>query len=177
MRGMCAAFISRGRWSAAFVLTIMAFSYTFGANPPIDFPRLLLFDTQQFAKDGVTRAYIFEDSEINALSAIVSNVWQSSMKYSGTAGVATLPSPPTNYLRIAALGLDAIASNKARLSSITQLLDVKLSPAIAAKALREQAQAFRDADDNSMAFVIIEQVTTPWAYRDRWWNEVQRMAA
>ncbi len=144
----------------------MSFSYQFGANPAIDYPRLLISDTQELN-------HIFEDSEINAAYQINAAQFQSSMFFSPPAG-RNLPSQPIAYLRCAALLLDALAANKSRLSSITQLLDVKLSPQFAAKALRDQAQAYRDVDDNSGAFMIIEQVPTVWAFYDRFWNQQQR---
>lgn len=109
-------------------------------------------------------------------TAIQALTWQSSMFYSGTLGQATLPSPPLSYRRIAATLLDSLASNAARLSQITQLLDVKLAPGVAAKALRDQAQCFRDEDDAG-AFVIIEQVVDTWSFKQRWWATVQRQIA
>lgn len=156
----------------------MSFSYNFGANPPIDYPRLLISDTQQFAADGVTPIYVFEDAEITAATNIELAVWQSPQRYSAGGGTNTLAGTNiTPWRRIAATLLDSIAANKARLASITQLLDVKLSPQFAAKALREQAQALRDADDNSGAFVIIEQVNNQFAFRERFWKTIQRQGA
>ena len=146
----------------------MAFSYQFGANPTIDYVRLLISDTQELN-------HIFEDSEINAAYQINAAQFQRSMFYSPPAG-RNLPSQPISYLRCAALLLDALAANKSRLSSITQLLDVKLSPNVAAKSLREQAQSYRDVDDNSGAFMIIEQCPTVWAFYDRFWNQQQRQS-
>jgi hypothetical protein len=144
----------------------MAFSYQFGANPQIDYPRLLISDTQE-------TNHIFEDSEILMAYNIQASFFQSSMFYSPPAG-QTVPLSPVSYLRIAALLLDSLAANKSRLSSITQLLDVHLSPNVAAKSLRDQAQAYRDTDDNSGAFVIIEQCSTTWSFQDRYFNQVQR---
>ena len=155
----------------------MSFSYQLGANPPIDYPRLLISDTQQFAPDGITPIYIFEDQEITSFANIVSNVWQSSMFWSGPSGVQTLPSNPVNYLRIAALALDSLAANKSRLASIKQMLDVKLDASDAAIQLRTQAQEYREIDDDSMAFVIIEQCPTYWSFVDRFWKQWQRVAA
>lgn len=153
----------------------MSFSYQFGANPTIDYPRMLISDTQQFAADGTTRIYIFEDSEISSAQVIVTLPFQSSMFYSGTAG-ANLPASPTNYLRCAALLLNSIAANKSRLASIKQLLDVKLDSTDAAEQMRETAQMYLDMDDNSGAFFIAEQVNTVWAFKDRFWSQVQRQS-
>lgn len=144
----------------------MSFSYQAGNNPTIDYVRLLISDTQKLN-------HIFEDSEIMAAYQINAAQFQSSMFFSPPGG-RNLPSQPVSYLRTAALLLDSLAANKSRLSSITQLLDVKLNPNMAAKALRDQAQTYRDVDDNSGAFFIIEQCPTTWAFYDRFWNQVQR---
>lgn len=148
----------------------MGFSYQGGANPAIDYPRLLISDTDP-------TSFIFHDSEIQAVANIEMGAWQSGQFYDGIQGTARLPSLPIPYRRIAATLLDALASNKSRLASVTQLLDVKLSPNLAAVSLRDQAQAYRDADDNSGAFVIIEQVNGPGSFRDRFWRTVQRANA
>ncbi len=160
----------------------MSFSYGPVANPPtlnpgIDFPRALVGDTQQFAADGVTPAYIFEDQEIQAFAQIVASVWQSSQFYSGAAGQATLPASPVNYLRIAAHMLLALASSKARLASVKQILDVKLDSSDAAIQLRATAQSYLDLDDNSGAFVVIEMVQrNPFSFRDRFLSQIQRQS-
>lgn len=156
----------------------MSFSYQFGANPPIDYPRLLISDTQQFGADGTTKIYAFEDSEIMAATTIETSVFQSAQFYSGQGGLTSFANQAVvPWRRIAATLLDSLAANKARLSAVTELLDVKLAPGIAAKALREQAQALRDADDNSGSFAIIEQVGNQFSFRDRFWKTVQRQGA
>jgi hypothetical protein len=145
-------------------------------NPPIDYVRGLIADTQQFAPDGVTSAYIFSDQEITMFTQMQSAfAFQSSMFYSPPAGLP-LPSSPSNYLRIAATMLRSIASNKARLASIQQLLDVKLDASKAQVALEAQAQAYIDMDDNSGAFAIVEQCNDYFSYRDRFWKQVQRQS-
>ena len=145
-------------------------------NPPIDYVRGLIADTQEFAANGTTPAYIFSDQEITMFTQMQQAFgWQSSMFYSPPAG-QFLPSAPSNYLRIAATMLRSIASNKARLASIQQLLDVKLDPSKAAKALNDQAQAYLDMDDNSGAVAIIEQCNDYFSYRDRFWKQVQRQS-
>ncbi len=159
----------------------MSFSYGLGlnppvANPPIDYPRLLVSDTTEFAANGTTRVYIFEDAEILAAAAINSATWLSMQFYSGPGG-AYFPTSPVNYLRTAAILLDSLAANRARLSSIKQVLDIKLDPALAAKNLKDQAQDYRDADDNSGAIIIAEQVNTQYAFQDRWWKQIQRQMA
>ncbi len=161
----------------------MATDFTYGPaqsppiiNPPIDYVRGLIADTQEFAADGTTPVFIFSDTEINMFTQMQQAfAFQSSMFYSPPAG-QTLPSAPSNYLRTAATMLRAIASNKARLSSIQQLLDVKLDPSKAATALNDQAKAYLDMDDNSGAFAIIEQCNDYFSFRDRFWKQVQRQS-
>jgi hypothetical protein len=70
-----------------------------------------------------------------------------------------------------------MASNKAYLASVQQLLDVKLDPAKASNALRAMAKEYLEMDDNSGAFMIIEQVNDQWSFRDRFWKAWQRQAA
>lgn len=164
------------RRAALVFLGIMAtgtFSYNFGANPPIDYVRLLISDTQQFAADGTTPIYIFADQEIQSFTALQATIFQSGMFYSGPAG-AYIPSTPVSYLRVAALALDSLAANKARLASIKKLLDVQLDSSDAAIQLRATAEEYRTVDDNAGAFAIIEQVNDYWSFSDRFWKQVQR---
>ena len=148
----------------------VSFSYQYGANPPIDYPRLLVSDT-------LATNHIFEDQEILAATNITANIWQSAQFYTPPSGVQTLPTTPVSYYRIAGLLLQSIASNKARLASVTQILDVKLDPSKAAKALQDQAKAYFDMDDNSGAFVLIEQVNNNFSFYDRFWKQIQRQTA
>lgn len=143
----------------------MSFSYQYGANPSIDYVRLLVSDT-------VDSGHIFEDAEITSAAAICRAQFQSSQRYSGSAG-ANLPSTPVAYLRVAALLLDILATNKARLA-VTRLLDTELDFATVSKSLREQAKAYRETDDNAGAFVIIEQCNTGFTFRDRFLKQIQR---
>lgn len=155
----------------------MSFSYNFcdGTNDAIDFPRILVSDTQEFQADGVTRAYVFENSEITGVTRLVARVWQSGQFYSMQGGLTSLANPNViPYYRIAATLLDSLASNSARLSGVVQLLDVKLSLKDAALALRNQAEQYRDMEDNNGAFAIIEQVNNQFSFRDRFWKTVQR---
>lgn len=146
----------------------MSFSYAYGANPSIDYIRLLVADTTDLN-------HVFEDQEIVAATNIQNSTFQSGQFYSGVGG-ATLPTTATSYLRVAALLLDSLASNKARLSGITQLLDVHMDPSKAAKSLSDQAKNYREVDDNSGAMMIIERVSDDFSFRDRWWKEVQRQS-
>lgn len=144
------------------------FSYQYGLHPEIDYPRLLISDTQ-------AENHIFEDSEIQAATALQACQFQSGMFYSWPAG-RNLPNTPVSYLRVAAILLDALAANKSRLSSVTALLDVQLAPDKAAVALRDQAKQYRELDDDAGAFVIIEQCNNFWSMRDRFWKQVQRQS-
>ena len=69
----------------------------------------------------------------------------------------------------------ALASNQARISLISQQLDTKLNPG-AVKDMQAQAAALREADDNSGAFVIIEQVNDGFSFIDRYWKTYQRQS-
>lgn len=154
------------------------------ANPPIDYPRLLVSDTQQFAADGATPIYIFSDQEIAGMETIVQGQFQSGMFFSTPGGPpgggclgANLPAQPIPYYRIAGMLLSSLAANKARLASVVKLLDVTLAPDKAAKALMDQAKAYFDQDDSSGAFMIIEQVNDSFSFRDRYWKQWLRQGA
>ncbi len=153
----------------------MGFTYGFGTNPQIDYIRLLIADTVESTGSPAVRAYIFDDQEILMAYNIQSSTFQSGMFYTGNGTGATIPGPPpTTYWRAAAVLLDALSSSKSRLASLVQVLDVKLDPSKTAKTLRDQADHYRGVDDNSGAFVIIEQVRDPWTFRERFWKEIQR---
>lgn len=162
---------SQGPWR----FCLMSFTYNFGANPPIDYPRFLCRDTVEFLPNG-NRAYAFEDSEITMATNIVAAVWQSSMFFSGTAGVTPLSSPPTPWRRIGAMLLNGLASSSSKLSMITQILDVHMDASKAAEQLRADATELLRQDDEDGSLVIIEQVNDSFSFRDRWWNQWQRQA-
>lgn len=154
----------------------MSWTYDF-SYPQVAYPRLLIADT-----DPATP--IFSDEEILASEQIVLGQFQSAQFYSTPSGAtgggalgAYLPQQPIPYYRVAAILLNSIAANKARLASVMKLLDVTLDPSKAAKALQDQAKAYLDLDDNSGAFMIIEQVNDQWSFRDRWWKQWQRQSA
>jgi len=143
----------------------MSFTYTPGTS--IFYVRLLIPDTNSASP-------IFQDEEITGFMAINQMTWQSSMYNAWQSGRIQLPQTPSNFLRAAALALNSLAGDVARLAAVVGLLDVKLNPAASAAALKAQAQAYLDMDDNSGAFAIYEQVTTVWAFRDRWLAMLQR---
>ncbi len=142
-------------------------TYNNGANPVIDFPRLLMRDTNMASP-------VFTDGEILAGYQIIGSVFQSGQYFSGPGG-RNLPINPVNYLRVAGLLLNSVAANQAQTLLVQQLLDVKLQDiAKAVAAVQAVAQRYLDMDDNSGAFFIAEQVNTGWAFIDRYWLQVQR---
>lgn len=147
----------------------MSFTYQLGANPAVDYPRLLISDTQ-FTN------HIFEDEEISAATLIQASFVQSAQFYSSPESRA-IPASPVSYLRVAALLLDSLAANKARLASVKQLLDVRLDSSDAAIQLRAAAAEYRQVDDDAGAFMIIEQVNNQWSFSQRFWNQVMRQSA
>ena len=161
-----------------FMLYTGTFTYQGGANPPIDYPRILVADTVQFSPVyGSTPIFAFWDEEIEAATQIEMAVWQSGQFWSGRAGVASFQnSSVVPWRRIAATLIDALAANQARIGLISQQLDTKLNPG-AVKDMQAQAAALRLADDNSGAFAIIEQVNDGWSFIDRYWKTIQRESA
>lgn len=150
----------------------MSFTYQFGANPPIDFPRFLASDRVEFDANQ-SRVYAFEDQEIVMATTIEASVWMSPQFFSPPSGRATVANPPYSWRRIAANLLDSLAADQARLSIIAKLLDVTINPQ-ATKAMQAQAAYLRRVDDESGAFVIIEQVNDVFSFRDRFWKQIQR---
>lgn len=137
-----------------------------GTQDDIDRVRVLIPDTDN------TRL-VFSDNEILAFYAIQASTFQTGMRYQYPAG-ASLPSTPVSYFRVAAIALDVLASNNAKLAAIQQVLDIKLGFASAHDALAARAAAYREIDDNSAAFAIAEQTSTQWAFIDRFWRQWQR---
>ena len=150
------------------------FSYQFGANPPIDIPRCMISDTQQFLPDGVTPGYVFADQEIQMITQMIAAPFQSAQFYTPPAGQYLPQGVIMPWYRIAAALLDCMVANKAKLASIKQILDVKLDSSDAANWLKQQAAAYRQVDDESGAIFIIEQVNNDWTLAQRYWNQVAR---
>lgn len=147
-----------------------------GTNIPGDFVRVLIPDTggnTNLPNNG----FIFSDQEILAFININQfQGWQSSMFWSFYAG-RFLPKYPANFFRAAALALNSIAGNQARLLAIASLLDVKLQNVQqVVAAIQATAQRYLDMDDNSGAFAIAEQVQTTWNFINRYWSQVQRQS-
>ena len=149
----------------------MAFSYDFVTYPELSRVRLLIADTD------ATKP-IFNDDEINQFIYMTSSqaIYASSMA-APTGNVGPVPVQVYSFYRAAAAALDSIAGSRARLASVTQLLDVKLDPSKAAKALHDQAQAWRDLEDNMGHFAIAEQVNDQFGARERVWKQFLRLEA
>jgi hypothetical protein len=148
----------------------VSFSYQFGANPPIDYPRFLVADTVEFGPDGITPVYIFQDSEIEMAAQIeqimvIAPGGGGQQTYTGTA----------SYRFQAATLLETIASNKARLASAMKVLDISIDTTKAAAALCEQAKALRAAEQNSGAFAFVEWVPDQFSARERLWKQMVRL--
>jgi hypothetical protein len=147
----------------------MAFSY----DPSSDLGkvRLLVADTDPSNP-------IFSDAEITAAMTMNSTsfLYVSAQAQPSGLGVAT-PFGGTSLYRAAAVLLKSIASNKARLAAITQLLDVKLSPKEAATALRDLAADYLEMENTSGAFAIAEMIPDQFAARERMRNQILRLYA
>lgn len=74
----------------------------------------------------------------------------------------------------AASALDCIATSHVLVMKVIRLLDLTTDGAKVAVALRTQAQALREEDDQDGSFDIAEQVLDPFSARDRLWKEWQR---
>ena len=153
------------------------YTYDFDSAPQISYVRLLIPDSE-FIPNTSPPVMIFSDQEIDAFFQIQRlSGFQSSMFFSGAQG-RFLPNQPVSYYRVAALALDTLANNKAKLGGVLKLLDVTLQRIKEiSDALRDGAKSYRDLDDNSGALMIIEQTNTDWSFRDRWWKQFQRQAA
>jgi len=143
----------------------MPATYQFGANPPIDYPRMLIADTGP--------NFIFQDSEIQAASNIIPVFVITPNGGFGQTQQANLF--PPSYYRIAAILLDSLASNKARLANTLKLLDINTDTSKAAQELRATAKEFRDIEDNSGAFAIVEMVPNNYAAYERVWKQLLRL--
>lgn len=157
-----------------YMAYVGTFTYQGGANPAIDYPRMLVSDTVQFDANS-NPIFAFYDEEIQSATNIEMAVWQSGMFWSGPTGLTNLPNTPIPWRRIAATLIDCLASNQARIAIISSQLDTKLNPG-AVKDMMAQAAALREADDNAGSFAIIEQVNDWWSFTSRYWKTVQRQS-
>lgn len=149
----------------------MSFTYAFDGtnvgNPAIANVRLLVADTDPVAP-------IFSDEEILGAYTVQQNQLMPQVIGGWPGGQpAAFPAPPVSPLRVAALLMRALASSQSRMQSVVKLLDVSLSP-LTAKDMRQQADDWIKQDDEGCGFVVIEQCTTSFAFRDRWFSQWQR---
>jgi hypothetical protein len=147
----------------------MSFTYDPTSQTPFTIVRLLIPDTD------ATKP-IYNDAEINIFLYVTSSQGlyvsgQAGNYLNGAGSLAQVQSP----LFAAALALDSIASNKARLAAISQILDVKLGHDAAAAALHTQAEAYRNLERNSGAFAIAERVVDQFSARERLLSQYRRM--
>lgn len=152
----------------------MAAIYTYDllTNPRVSYIRLLIPDTQLLPNVSPPQM-IFSDQEIEAFYNIQQATAQSGMFFSGLQ-YRNLPALPVSLFRVAAIALDTLANNKAKLGNVVRILDVNLDWKSASMMLREGAKNYREIDDNSGAMMIIEQTPTDWAFQTRWLNQFQR---
>lgn len=141
----------------------MGATYNFGNNPQIDYPRLMVGDTD-------TTKPIFDDLEVLAAYQI-----DLAICFPAVATLVSQSYGTPSYRRAAAVLLDALAANKARLSSALEVLDIKLDASKAAQELRKQAQALRDTEANSGIFAIAEQYLDQFSGRERIWRQLLRL--
>ncbi len=144
----------------------MAFTYQFGANPQIDYPRMMIFDTDSAHP-------IFQDSEIMAAYNIVSVFVITPNTGSGQRPQGNFT--PPSYYRVAAILCDMLAANRTRLAGAVKVLDVQTDLSKAADAYRAMAKQYRDTEDNSGAFAIVEMVPNNYAAYERVFKQLLRL--
>lgn len=148
-------------------------SFTYDLATPSGQVRLLIADTD-------STAYIFSDAEVQASLDMTGS---GSFYVSGQAAQtgANIQSPPIplvySVYRAAGVLLRSLASNKSRLASVAELLDVKLSISSAATALKAQAQDYDDYEANRGQFMVAEWVNDSFSARERWTKTLLRQQA
>jgi hypothetical protein len=134
-----------------------------GSNPQIDYPRLIIADTDA-AKP------VFQDEEILSMYQI-DQIFI--FTPNGQGAVTTFSQ--SSYRRVAAGLLESLAANRARLANTLKVLDVEVDTRQAAKDLRETAKQLRDVDENSGAFAIVESCPDVFTTRERVNKMFQRL--
>jgi hypothetical protein len=147
----------------------MAFTYDFNSAPQLSQVRMLIADTDSTHP-------IFSDDEVNQALTLQSSagIYASGQFFTGAFAPAIGPIVYSVY-RSAALLLDSLAANKSRLSSVIELLDVKLAPEKAAQELRATAKEYRDIECNNGSFAIAEWNINQFTARERIWKVLLRM--
>jgi hypothetical protein len=149
----------------------VSFTYDPTSQTPFTVVRLLIPDTDSTKP-------IYSDAEINIFLYASSSqgIFASGQAATTGNGVANPPIPNVySPLFAAALALDSIASNKARLAAISQILDVKLGHDAAAAALHAQAESYRDLERNGGHFAIAEMVVDQFTTRERIYKQLLRL--
>lgn len=144
----------------------MAATYNFGNNPPIDYPRMLIYDTDMTQP-------IFQDSEILAASNIAPT-----FVITPGSGNGQFQQPnftQASYLWQASILCEMLAANRTRLAGAVKVLDVQTDLTTAAKAYRDQAQSYRDLENNNGSFAIVEMVVNDYSAYERVWKQLLRL--
>jgi hypothetical protein len=146
-------------------------AFTYNPSSELGKVRMLIADTDAAHP-------IFDDAEVQAAMDMQnSNVLYVSGQAQPSGLGVQVPVSVGSIYRSAALLLRALASNKSRLSSVVQLLDVKLSPNLAAEALRDTAKEYIEMEQNSGAFAIAEMAPNEFSGRERLEKMFQRLYA
>lgn len=119
---------------------------------------------------------VFTDDEVNAALFLESsqNLYVSGMATPGGAA-SQVPVQVYSYYRAAALLLDSLAANKARLAAINELLDVHLTAEKASQELRATAKEYRTVEANAGHFAIAEMVGNIFQSRERIYKQLLRL--
>ena len=144
------------------------FTYDFNTDPLLSTVRMLVPDT--------VAPGIFSDAEVNQAIYIESSqgLYCSNQANAGGNSVGT-GVQVYSYRRAAALLVDCIAGNWAKLAVIEQLLDVKLNGPKAAEALHAHAEALRQTEAMSGAFAIAEWVLDNATAQERVYKQMLRL--
>lgn len=136
----------------------MSFTYDLVNAYDLSVVRLLVFDTNSAAP-------IFEDIEVTTALQ-----YESSQNLIVALSGYTLRQPAKliySHRRAAAMLLRSLAANKARLATISGLLDVKLNAAQAAQQLNALADQYINDEANAGYFAISEMVVNNFSMRER----------
>lgn len=144
----------------------MSWSYQMGGNPPIDYVRLLIADTD-------VNNQVFQDEEIRMAAPIIPTFYMTPNNGGGQAAGPNFVSP--SYYRQAAILLDVLAADKSRLAAQLKVLDIEMNLQVAAQELRATAKEYRDVEDNSGSFAIVEMVPNNYAAYERVWKQLLRL--
>lgn len=145
-------------------------AFTYDVSTALGQVRFLVADTDPSNQ-------IFEDDELEMCLQFESS---QGLYISGQAAVTAAPvaNPivPQVYsvYRAAAMALDGLAANSARLSSVTKLLDVELDTGKASADLKSQAKNYREIESRRGHFAIAEMVVNDFTARERIFKVWQR---